>query len=371
MKELVDVLYDAQYLKNLQDFQARGKFIRAQLSRKNLKQISPAGMKRVLERCSPVLREKVRGVDSLSIVLALDELLYGKERFVKRLKEANAILGTTDWILAPLLFFTAPSTFFNPSPEVVAFFEKKFQVPAKRTTYLEWNQKAMGEFRASSLPAYFSTPLELSTVLFTRFSEEYRGKTNPLIDGADGEMIEELLEAIVLLDLFRLQPLEVNWMRELFFSMEAPQKMAFLEALRKQRIHPYIKKCVTQKPIQGVIVDGSNIILAGLLTADPYRLRELMNAMGIFAELLFPVFFVFDANADFIVNKGRDFWEKNFLQNPTVTFQSPADAIILKRAHEKNYRVVSNDRFRDYGPIHVEVLRFQPDKGRLFLSEEG
>jgi hypothetical protein len=178
-----------------------------------------------------------------------------------------------------------------------------------------------------------------------------------------------MLSEIKKLDIYRLREIEIRWIQEFYKTLDDNQKMVLVEAMKRNITHPYIRRIITQGATKGVVIDGSNIIHSGLIQPNPTRLKELINVLGINEIIYFPIIFVFDANADFIIKKERYYWEKNFMRNHTVFFYSPADEKILEIAYEKKYHVISNDKYRDYNPDNAKIFQFRPDRGEFYLRK--
>ncbi len=276
------------------------------------------------------------------------------------------MFGVSDWDLAPLLFYTAPSFFFLPKEDVLWYAEQHFRLSAKEGSFFQYNQRLKKEFDRSEEKKAFRKPMEFVAAVMTDYREEERQLA--LVDKEDKRIAEEMADSLKTADLYRLSQTQIAWLKDLYDSFTEAQKETFREAASKYHIHPYIRRLVTDDTRRGAVIDGSNVMLNGLLKPDPRRFQQLLNVMGAYRPLLYPFLTVFDANADYLVQTERPFWEKHFLGNPSVIFHSPADEMILKIAYEKRYTVISNDRYREYGPLSVEVLRFQPDKGKLFLQ---
>ena len=370
IKRIKDVAYDAEYLKKLKDLRARSKYIRNSLAREKLKTLPDRTLRNIMRKCDTNLAKKLSGLDQMSIVIAVDELLFGDKKFRKRFNEVSDILDIDGWALSPLLFFTAPRFFFYPLNSLKDFALKNWNIDPYNSDYLKFNRDFLSRYRKSDLVDIFKTPMELTAAFMTfDSSSERRTGEGGLVDSEDLKIIGEFLSEVKKLNLYQLKRMEVKWLRDFFDSLEDQQKYSLIERLKRNRVHPYIRRVVTSSPYRGVVVDASNIMLSGLVKADPIRLKDLMNALGIHSNLYFPVIFVFDANADYIVKKSRDFWRANFKGNQNVIFHSPADELVLKIAIEKKYHIVSNDKYRDYEPHGCKVFTFRPDRGHYYLQE--
>jgi hypothetical protein len=93
-----------------------------------------------------------------------------------------------------------------------------------------------------------------------------------------------------------------------------------------------------------------------------------MNTLSIHKDFLFPVYFIFDANVQYLIDSNSSFWKDNFVSNNYVRFFSPADELILRLAWEKNGWVLSNDKFRDFNAQQIKVLGFQADYSGVRIS---
>src|SRR6056297_749247 len=133
--------YDAQYLKNLSDLRAISKTIRTNCSRERLKNMSKKSLRALLKKCDEGLFEQLKFKDTLSIVIAFDEIVYGKGQFKTRLKEALKILECDDWTLSPLLFYTAPRFFYLPSKGLINYAKKHLNINASQLTFIQFNAK--------------------------------------------------------------------------------------------------------------------------------------------------------------------------------------------------------------------------------------
>ncbi|MFW6262983.1 MAG: hypothetical protein ACOC34_03010 [Thermotogota bacterium] len=370
-KKLKDIAYDAQYLKNLSDLQAKSKYIRNSCSREKLKNISNKGLRALLKKCDNRLFEKLRLKDTLSIVIAFDEILYGSAKFKTRLKEALKILECDDWTLSPFLFYTAPRYFYYPSKGLLNYANSQFTINPSQYTYLQFNTKISQHLKRSGLSDYFKDPIELEAAFKTLSSDHspLGTKTTPFADSQDIKIQLEILEEVRKLDIYRLKELEIKWIRDFYSSLEPQQKDALIEQLRVNSVHPYLRRIITEYPKTGVVIDGTNIMFSGLIEPDPLRLKELINILGTNEILYFPLIFTFDANADFIVKKRRDYWEKAFLNNQAVIFHSPADELVLKIAYERKYHIISNDKYREYNAEDVKIFQFRPDRGEFYLKK--
>ncbi|HPF17042.1 MAG TPA: hypothetical protein P5107_07165 [Thermotogota bacterium] len=371
MKKLKDIAYDAQYLKNLSDLRIKSKIIRTNCSREHLKNISKKDLHTLLKRCDKGLFETLRLKETLSIIIALDEILYGKGKFHLRLAEALKILECDDWTLAPFLFYTAPRFFYFPSASLFNYAKRSMGINISGMTYLAFNALLSQKIKGTDLADYFKDPIELEAAFKTLSNNESSAsdKTNPFLDSQDIKIQNEIVHEVQQLDPYRLKAFEIKWIKEFYSTLEPAQKDAMIESLKAHAIHPYLRRIITQTPKTGLVIDGSNIIFSGLIEPDPLRLKELLNVLGITDTLYFPLLFVFDANADFIINKKREYWEKNFLNNPNVSFYSPADELVIKIAYEKKYHIISNDKYRDYNAEHVTIFQFRPDRGEFYLKK--
>lgn len=365
MSKIKDVLYSPDYLKTAKDLQSTSDFVCSQLSRENLKRISAQGLSYVFNRCDKEMGKRFSTKDFYTVQFALDELIFGKAAFEKRLQQVSQLLEMNDWEIAPLLFFTAPKFFFLPTRELLFFAEKNFNVKKNIENYYSFNQKVKLAFSRSEEKKTFASSIEFCAALKIFYSKT---DFDSIIDQEDQKMIEEMLESIKKFDLFRIESEHVRWLKELYKGFNREQKRVFLEEAKKEKVHPYIRRLITEDSNRGVVVDGSNIMFAGLLHPDPARFVLLFHVMGSFDPLLFPVFFVFDANADYLINSNRSFWERNFLNNPSVFFRSPADGFIIRKAYEKHYLIISNDKFRDHGQLPTQVLRFEPEKEKFYFQ---
>lgn len=369
-KELKDIAYDAQYLKNLSDLRARSKYIRTNCSRERLKNISKKELRALLKKCDEGLFEKLKLNDTLSIVIALDEILYGTSKFKTRLKEALKILECDDWTLSPFLFYTAPRHFYLPSKGLINYAKRQLNINSSEYTYLQFNTRIAQALKGTDISDYFKDPIELEAAFKTLSydASPFGTQTTPFSDSQDIKIQREILEEIQKMDIYRLKELEIKWIRDFYASLEPHQKDSLIEHLRTHSVHPYLRRLMTQKPKTGVVIDGSNIMFSGLIEPDPLRLKELLNILGINDILYFPLIFIFDANADFIVRKRRDYWENAFINNPNVFFHSPADELVLKTAYEKKYHIISNDKYRDYHANDVNIFQFRLDRGEFYLK---
>ncbi len=369
MKKLKDIAYDAEYLKVLSDFKSKSKFIRNSLAREKLKQLSKKSLDNILKKCDERLYQKVKYKDQLTLTIAIDEILYGKGKFSKRLKEASEILECDDWTLSALLFYTAPRFFYLPTKALSEFAKNQFNIDCQQLTYMQFNTMLTKMIKSSDLKDYYKEPIEFTAAVETLSDGKGRLAGNTLVDSQDTKMIDEILIEIKKLDMYRLREIEIRWMQEFFKTLDDNQKMTLIDTLRRNTIHPYLRRIITLGYDKGVVIDGSNIIHSGLIQPDPNRLKELMNVLGINETIYFPIIFVFDANADFIIKKQRHFWEKHFLKNHNVYFHSPADEKILEIAYTKKYHIISNDKYRDYNPDNATIFQFRPDRGEFYLRK--
>ena len=328
-------------------------------------------MRSLLKKCDGQLFNKLKLKDTLSIIIAFDEILYGNTKFKFRLKEAVKILECDDWTLSSFLFYTAPRFFYLPSKGLLEFAKKHLNIIPDEHTYLQFNTLVAKKIKQTDLFDYFKEPIELEaafeTLCYTNTSSDAR--TSPFADSQDIKMQAEIIEEVQKLDLYRLKELEIKWIRDFYTTLEPTQKDSLIDTLRAHSVHPYLRRLITQKTKTGVVIDGSNIMFSGLIEPDPLRLKELLNVLGINENLYFPLIFIFDANADFIVKKRRDYWEKAFLNNSTVIFHSPADELVLKLAYERKYHIISNDKYRDYHAEDVKIFQFRPDRGEFYLKK--
>jgi hypothetical protein len=366
MEKLADVLYHPEYLKKFNDYRITSEFICSQLSKENLKRISDEGLFYTIQRCDPILATKLSKVEVMITKFGLDELLFGKSAFEKRLGEVAKLLNITDWDIAPLLFFTAPKYFFLPSEAMIRYCETRLKRNALNNSFYLFNAALSDYFGKSIEKKAFATPMEFSAAVVTYENERKSEET--LIDNEDQKMLEEMVQSLKRIDLYRIETPLINWIKELYFSLTIEQQNAFREKALFEGVHPLLRRLVSEKHTNGVVIDGSNIIRAGLFQPDPNRLKMLLNVIGAYSPLFFPIYYVFDANADYLITSHREYWEKNFLNNPNVLFFSPADETIIKTAYERHYAIISNDRYRDYAPLTVKVLSFQPEKGKLYLQ---
>ena len=364
----MDIFYDSQYLKNLKDMKVNSKFVCESLSRNNLKKIDKTGLRYVLSKCDERLTDIFKKNDIFTIVFSLDNLLYGKEKFSSRLNSSLKMLSINDWDIAPVLFYTAPKHFFLPVQELEKYASRNWGFNKKYKTYMEYNAALIKPFSSSEEKQLFQTPLEFVAALKTMNYGLSEKKKNPLVDRQDMQMFDEITDCLKKLNIYKVQYNEVHWINELFAGMTSQQKKTLVEEIENAKIHPYLKRLATQKYDKGVIIDGSNIIRAGLYQPDPLRMKDLMNALAFYPQLLFPIHFVFDANVNYVIKSSYRFWSDNFRENPNVKLFSPADDYILKKAFEKKYAVISNDKFRDFGALNVRLIRFQPEKGHFFLE---
>lgn len=369
LKKLKDIAYDAEYLKNLSDFRARSKVICNTLAREKLKQLSKKTLDNILKKCDERLYQKLKYKDQLTLTIAIDEILYGKGKFSARLKEATGILECDDWMISSLLFYTAPRYFYLPTKSVVAFAKKHFKIDGETLSYMQFNTTLTKMINASEIKDYFRDPIEFTAAVETLDDGKGKLTGNTLVDSQDHKMIDEILMEIKKLDMYRLKEIEIRWMQEFYKTLDDNQKMTLIEAMKRDTIHPYLRRIITLGSEKGVVIDGSNIIHSGLIQPDPTRLKELMNVLGINEIIYFPLIFVFDANADFIIKKQRHYWETNFLKNQNVFFHSPADEKILEIAYARKYHIISNDKYRDYRPDNVKIFQFRPDRGEYFLRK--
>ncbi len=365
-RALADVLYHPEYLNYLKELRLTSSFVCGELSQSNIRKISEEGLYYVFNRCDPKMAKRLTSQELLVLKFGLEELLFAKGSFEKRLREVAELFGLTDWDLAPLLFFTAPSFFFLPREEVLAYAESRFRLSAKDCSYYLYNQRLKKAFERSEEQKIFREPREFVAAVMTFYREEQRRLE--LVDKEDSQILEEMVDSLLTFDPFRINPAQVVWLKDLFDSFSETQKAAFRELATKKRLHPYLRRLVTDDERIGAVIDGSNLMMAGLYKPDPRRFLLLLNVMGAHVPLLYPFLILFDANADHLVQTDREFWETRFLHNPSVIFHSPADEWILKIAYEKRYTVISNDRFRDYERSSVEILRFAPEKGKLYLT---
>ncbi len=371
VNRLKDIAYDAQYLKKLQDLKAKSRFIRNSVSREKLKTISKKSLRAILNKCDQKLANQLSYKDTLSVQIALDEILYGKSKFTKRFNEALKILEIDDWTISPFLFYTAPSYFYLPSQGLIKYVKRSFNINPANHNYIQFNSLIRQKIKGDEIYDYFKEPIELEAAFETlAWNQETKpGTINPFDDSLDIKMINDIIEEVKKLDIYRLKEFEIRWIKDFYSTLEQNQKESLIETLRANSIHPYLRRLLTQKTLTGVVIDASNIMHSGLIEPDPLRLKELMNVLGINQIVYFPLLFVFDANADFIVQKKRDYWEKNFLNNPNVFFHSPADEYVLNIAFEKKYHVISNDKYRDYNADDVTLFQFRPDRGEFFLKK--
>ncbi len=370
MKDLIDALYDAQYLHRLQDLRAKSQWAIESLSQSRLKKMDDSGFSYIIGKLDPSLREKLRGTDLLTVMFGLDKLFYGSGKFSDRLDACCDLLDLSDWDLGFLLFYTAPKSFFPPHPLVIAFFQEAKSRTAD-ASFLQFTQVASEKWRTDKNHEVFPSPMELFAALLTIMDRFENSKhDNSLVDTHDERMFSELIDSIRNLSLYRLNPMQITWIRDLFKDFSDPQRIRMMERMRQENIHPFIRRVITKQPKQGVIVDGSNIIFSGLLQPDPLRLRDLMNALGAFPTLFFPIRFVFDANVDYIIPTNHPFWNTHFQSNPDVVRFSPADEWIIQTAYEQKYAVISNDQYRQHQSLGLQIYHFFPHQVRLCRKED-
>lgn len=108
-----------------------------------------------------------------------------------------------------------------------------------------------------------------------------------------------------------------------------------------------------------IVVDGSNVMHWRDNTPDIATLKEVVGALR---DEGFTPGVVFDANAGYKL-RGRYLGDKSLsriLNLPlnrimVVPKGKPADPIILTAARDMNARIVTNDRFRDWGDKFPEI----------------
>lgn len=368
MRNLIDVLYEAQYLADLKDMMVKSAFIRESLGREKLKKISKEGLVYILDKCDVHLSSRLKRKDFIMLLISIDELIFGKNTFKKRLRDFCEINEIKDWEASSLLFYTAPKSFFLPDAFLLKFADSKWKINSENMSYFEFNSECLKKYKSSEYSKVFSNPLEFSCALKNYYKKE-GGSSNPLIDFQDLKLIDELTASLKKISLFRVEEFQIKWQKELFSSFSMEQKNALLERMEIEKIHPYLKRLISHKISKTMVVDGSNLIHAGLLKPDILRLKSLMNNLAVYKELFYPVFFVFDANVQYIIDSSSMFWRNNFVSNNFVRFFSPADELILKMAWEKNAVALSNDKFRDFNAQQVKVLRFSIDYGGVRILE--
>lgn len=365
MKELLDALYDAQYLKVLRDLKTRSQWVSESLSRPRLKKITEKGFHYLLSKVDPCLKKKMQGHDFYQILFGLDKLFFGKDPFVVRMKECCDLLNITDWDLGFLLFYTAPKSFFPPDPLIFNFFELPLATK-ESTSFLQYSHTVLKTTEKKRYKEVFSTPMELYAALVTiQQRQSSSGDHHALVDSEDEKLFSDFIDSAERLNLYRLQSTQIEWMRDFCQALSTQQKDRLLERMKRKKIHPYIRRITTLHPKQGVVVDGSNIIFSGRLQPDPLRLKDLMNALGIFPTLFFPVLFVFDANVDYVIGSEKPFWNTHFQKNPNVIRFSPADEWIIKKAYEQKYAVITNDQYRQHRDLGLPIIQFLPHQARL------
>ncbi len=371
MNDLIDALYDAQYLHRLHDLRAKSQWAIDSLSQARLKKMDDSGFSYIINKLDNSLKEKLRGVDLLTVMFAWDKLFYGSGKFSDRLEACCDLLDLSDWDLGFLLFFTAPKSFFPPNPLVIAYFQKIKSTIAE-TSFLQFTQTASKIWKTRRDHDVFPSPMELYAALLTmRDRYENPNPFSSFVDTHDERLFSELIDSIRNLSLYRLNPMQITWIRDLCSDFSDPQRFRLMERMRQENIHPYIRRIITKQPKQGAIVDGSNIIFSGLLQPDPLRLRDLMNALGAFPTLFFPIRFVFDANVDYIIPTNHAFWNTHFRSNPEVVRFSPADEWIIQTAYEQKYAVISNDQYRQHQNLGLPIYPFLPHQVRLCRKEDA
>ena len=134
----------------------------------------------------------------------------------------------------------------------------------------------------------------------------------------------------------------------------------------------------TRRPVNWIIVDGSNVLYWDDGVARIETVRAVLAAL---TERGFTPGVVFDANAGYKISDGykhdRALGQMVGLPEDRVIVVpkgTPADPVVLAAARDLKARIVSNDRFRDWACAHPEVatpghvIRGGYGKGVLWLD---
>jgi hypothetical protein len=131
---------------------------------------------------------------------------------------------------------------------------------------------------------------------------------------------------------------DMGFARELYNYLDPLSKA---EVEQDHTINPYIMTMLKHKVDGTVVVDGSNILMLDSFP-DLKNIDNLFRGLSKYKKRYYPVYLVFDNNAQFMVNMGK--WS-----NYKYTyFHSPADELILSMAKNKKCPVISRDKYRDW-----------------------
>ncbi|HPB86426.1 MAG TPA: hypothetical protein PLP59_02735, partial [Thermotogota bacterium] len=95
-QSLVDILYHPEYLKYLKEFQLTSSFVCGELSRSNIKKVSAEGLFYIFNRCDPKMAQKLASQELMVLKFGLDELLFTKGVFEKRLEDVADLFDLSD-----------------------------------------------------------------------------------------------------------------------------------------------------------------------------------------------------------------------------------------------------------------------------------
>lgn len=124
-------------------------------------------------------------------------------------------------------------------------------------------------------------------------------------------------------------------------------------------VHPYVIASIVRKAASPVVIDGSNVLWKGGLSIS--YLDQVFTSLAHYKHFFFPYKIVFDRNIPHILPRSEREEFKRWESSPNVSFESPADDLIISLAVSTNAVVLSCDRFRD------KVL---PKRLRILTLEE-
>ncbi|BBE31606.1 hypothetical protein OSSY52_17470 [Tepiditoga spiralis] len=190
---------------------------------------------------------------------------------------------------------------------------------------------------------FYNSKIILKKLKIKNFKEIYSLMTYVPLDETS-PLIQKILDEILSINVLKTKKSYFLKVKDMFESLDEYSKK--LIEIQLLNISYYHYRLITSKKVNGVLIDGSNVVRYKNKNSID-MITELLDSLYMQDTVFFPAIIVFDKNIEYILNQeGKDIL-KSLSDSKRILYESPADNLILYLASKSNYFIISNDKFRD------------------------
>ncbi|MDK2886081.1 MAG: hypothetical protein PWP54_639 [Thermosipho sp. (in: thermotogales)] len=295
------MIYDPEFLDRYHELKRKRSVIYAIL--KKINSLNKNNYKILINNLEGNLKDKLKKIDITLFAMYTSNLLNGEGALKNRLIAFKEI-GINPNEIGEILFWANPKKF--PFPDFQKDYNKKF---------------------------IQSEVYRLKKHGFEDFLQLYALDTYKKFEN---KFLSDIIKEINTLKIYDFE--KITWLNELIYELDPISKVKIKENIY---VNKYIEKALFSKPVSEVILDGSNI-LHWSIPPSVKNIEKVLNKLSNLNKLYFPFYIVFDKNAKYMFNS-------QIFEFPNVYFYSPADKFIIDLAISKKAKIISKDKFREWG----------------------